>query len=297
MENNTAIEVDILKLQEKSGLKLDCVIDDDLALIESVSSVPTTKPLKMQMNLILFCIKGSVKFEVNSVVEQISAGEVSFILTGNDLRNWAFSADAECRMVFISDRLVRASLNANLDLWNRAFYIHDLRKLPMEAWFENYFMFIRQKLDEPPTPHKKQVLLALVQAVLLDFCDHLEEELDVPVSEKGITQGNLLLQRFLALLEKTEPKRQTVEYYSGELCVSPKYLSMVCKMMSQKTTSDWIRSYVDADIRMLLHRADMSIKEVAEKLGFENISFFGKYVRARFGCSPRKFRQRMQSGE
>ncbi|MBQ4034110.1 MAG: helix-turn-helix domain-containing protein [Paludibacteraceae bacterium] len=297
MEANTAIEVDILKLQEKSGLKFDCVIDGDLALIESISEFPAATPLKMQMNVILFCIEGSARFDVNCVTERIDSGEVTFILTGNELRNWRFSKDAKCRIIFISDRLVRASLNSNLDLWNRAFYIHDLRKLPMEGWFENYFMFIREKLNEPPTPHKKQVLLALVQAVLLDFCDHLEEELDVPVSEKGVTQGNLLFQRFLALLEKTEPKRQTVDYYSNELCVSPKYLSMVCKMMSQKTTSEWIRSYVDADIRMLLHRADMSIKEVAEKLGFENISFFGKYVRARFGCSPRKFRQRMQSGE
>ncbi|MCQ2207119.1 MAG: helix-turn-helix domain-containing protein [Paludibacteraceae bacterium] len=297
METNNTIEVDIFKLQEKSGLKFDCVIDGDLALIESLSAVTVARPLKMQMNLILFCIKGSVAVDVNCNTEFVGNGEVMFVLTGNELRNWKFSEDAVCRVIFISDRLVRASLNANLDLWNRAFYIHDLRKLPMEGWFENYYMFIRQKLYEPPTPHKKQVLLALVQAVLLDFCDHLDEGLDIPSSDKGVTQGNLLFQRFLALLEKTEPKRQTVEYYSDVLCVSPKYLSMVCKMMSQKTTSEWIRSYVDADIRTMLHRADMSIKEVAEKLGFENISFFGKYVRTRFGCSPREFRHRMQNGD
>lgn len=297
MDNNSAIEVDILELQKKSGLKFDCVIDGDLALIESVSAITVAKPLKMQMNVILFCIKGDVQVDVNCNNEKIEKGEVMFALTGSVMTNWRFSPGSVCRIILISDSLIRASLNSNLDLWNRAFYIHDLRKLTMEGWFENYFMFIREKLNEPPTPHKKQVILALVQAVLLDFCDHLGDELVVAASDKGVTQGNLLFQRFLALLEKTEPKRQTVEFYSGELCVSPKYLSMVCKMMSQKTTSEWIRSYVDADIRLLMHRADMSIKQVADKLGFDNISFFGKYVRARFGCSPRELRHRMQDGD
>ncbi|WP_410554569.1 helix-turn-helix domain-containing protein [Bacteroides caecicola] len=35
---------------------------------------------------------------------------------------------------------------------------------------------------------------------------------------------------------------------------------------------------------------DKSVKEVANEAGFDNLSFFGKYVRRELGVSPRKYR-------
>ncbi|MBM6805604.1 AraC family transcriptional regulator [Bacteroides caecicola] len=34
-----------------------------------------------------------------------------------------------------------------------------------------------------------------------------------------------------------------------------------------------------------------SVKEVANEAGFDNLSFFGKYVRRELGVSPREYRQ------
>jgi len=34
-----------------------------------------------------------------------------------------------------------------------------------------------------------------------------------------------------------------------------------------------------------------TVKEIADLLGFENLSFFGKYVKTNFGKSPRNFRR------
>ena len=73
--------------------------------------------------------------------------------------------------------------------------------------------------------------------------------------------------------------------------VTPKYLSYACKVASQKTALKWIHDYTTENIRYMLKHSEKSIKEISDELNFPNISFFGKYVRAHFGMSPREVRK------
>lgn len=82
--------------------------------------------------------------------------------------------------------------------------------------------------------------------------------------------------------------------YADSLCVTPKYLSTVCKQVTGKTALHWINEYVQVDIRHWLKNSDKTIKEIAGLLEFPNISFFGKYCRAHFGVSPTELRKRLQ---
>jgi len=97
-------------------------------------------------------------------------------------------------------------------------------------------------------------------------------------------------QRFLDLLHSSQVKHRTVEAYASELCISPKYLTAICKKNSGKTTNQWIREQVLEDIRYYLCQTDLSIKQISDRLGFPNPSFFGKYVKQHFGMTPVDFR-------
>jgi AraC-like DNA-binding protein len=82
-----------------------------------------------------------------------------------------------------------------------------------------------------------------------------------------------------------------VEWYANELCISPKYLSALCKKNSGKTANEWITEHVLEDIRYYLKQTDYSIKQICDLLGFPNPSFFGRYVKDHFGQTPAYFRQ------
>ncbi|MBO7044799.1 MAG: AraC family transcriptional regulator, partial [Prevotella sp.] len=43
-----------------------------------------------------------------------------------------------------------------------------------------------------------------------------------------------------------------------------------------------------------LLNSNLTIKEIAMKLGFCNLSFFGKYVRENFGVSPSEYRRQLK---
>ena len=67
----------------------------------------------------------------------------------------------------------------------------------------------------------------------------------------------------------------------------------VTREVSGKTALEWIREYTEADVRYYLLNTDLSVKEIAEELGFPNLSFFGKFCRRAFGYSPNDFRKEM----
>ena len=81
-----------------------------------------------------------------------------------------------------------------------------------------------------------------------------------------------------------------MEWYADKLCVSSKHLSTVCKNKSGKAANEWIREHVLEDIRYNLKQTDLSIKQICDKLGFPDPSFFGKYVKEHFGMTPTQFR-------
>jgi YesN/AraC family two-component response regulator len=90
---------------------------------------------------------------------------------------------------------------------------------------------------------------------------------------------------------------RSVKSYADELCVSPKYLTSVCRRHSDCTASELISTSIVSRIKQLLLYSDLSIKEVANEIGFDNLSFFGKYVRKHLGLSPNNYRKANNYGK
>ena len=130
--------------------------------------------------------------------------------------------------------------------------------------------------------------------LLIALCCLLRKN-SLVTSEKP-RQNVSLFTQFLNLLQHAQVKYQTVEYYASELCISTKYLTDICKKNSGMTPGQWIRQYVVADITNYLLQTDLSIKEIAAKLGFSNTSFFGKYVKDTLGYTPTEYRYKNSPG-
>jgi YesN/AraC family two-component response regulator len=82
-----------------------------------------------------------------------------------------------------------------------------------------------------------------------------------------------------------------VRNYAEKLLVTPKYLSAVCKEKSGRTAMDWITESTVAHIKYYLLQTDLSVKEIAFKLDFPDVSFFCKYTKKHLGKTPLEYRQ------
>ena len=129
-----------------------------------------------------------------------------------------------------------------------------------------------------------------MQAMLLGLCAVLDMSIGKEEKRSTMLSGSTF-RNFLDLLSKEGTKRHSVSYYADKLCVTPKYLSLLCSKNSMKTAKQWIDEYTMENVRFYLRSTDKSMKEIAAILDFPNASYFGRYVKDHFGMSPMDYRR------
>ena len=271
-------------------------LDSDLAILSDIRQLPDYNAIKMDdINVLLFCRKGRLQFDVSGRQMTVTERQVAVIQSSTIVGNYMMSPDFQCYAACLSDRLVKSQLHQHIDIWNRALFVNNINivDIPPENPTEqlnHFFELMISYINAPRGIFREEAIASLVRCMLLDLCglfyEHLPEQPDKPG-----TQGEQLFNRFLKLLGETPIKHQTVDYYAQQLFVSPKYLSAVCKQASGKTAMEWIHDYTVVDIRYHLLETPLSIKEISIRMGFPNLSFFGKYVRQHLGVSPKQYRQ------
>ena len=268
--------------------------DGDLAILTDIRQIPEFSSMKMGMNVILFCLKGKLQFEVNGRQITVRERELSIVQSHVSVGNLLVSPDFQCRIACMSDRLVKQQLRGYITIWNRALYVNNTNifRIPEDQPLEqtgHFYELVNFYFTRPRKRFRQEVIGSLLRCFLLDICELMEEQTAVETSSVH-SQGDQLFNRFLQILSESQVKRQTVESYADQLCVSPKYLSAVCKKTSGKTAMQWINEYVMEDIRYYLKETSLTIKEISTTLGFPNLSFFGKYTKRSIGMSPKEFR-------
>ena len=102
-----------------------------------------------------------------------------------------------------------------------------------------------------------------------------------------------LMRRFIALLHSGECRDgRGVARYAERLCVTPHYLSEVCREVSGQPASFWVDRFVAARVARLLRESALPLSVLAARLGFSSLSHFSRYVSRHLGCPPSAFRRR-----
>ncbi|MDD4760681.1 MAG: helix-turn-helix domain-containing protein, partial [Bacteroidaceae bacterium] len=239
------------------------------------------------------CIKGKIAFKLNGQPIATNAGELFICPPKMIYDDPMISPDFECKTICVSDRLLRKLLAGKAEIINREVYLrhHYIYHWVADLACTAYYDLLRDKWKNFDLTFNKEILLALMQAVLLEFCAIVKDESDhKELALTVTTQTNELFRQYIDILSQETVKMQTVSWYANRLNVTPKYLSHICKKISGKTALDWIHEMVVEDVRYYLERTTFSIKEICVNLGFSNLSFFGKFTRKNLGYSPRKYR-------
>ena len=105
-----------------------------------------------------------------------------------------------------------------------------------------------------------------------------------------------LVKRFLVLLEKGFATKKLVTDYADELAVTPSYLNIIVKKVSGFPASFHIQQRIIMEAKRQAFYADMTMKEIAYELGFDDIAHFSKYFKNVAGTSFTDFKKDIHSG-
>lgn len=99
------------------------------------------------------------------------------------------------------------------------------------------------------------------------------------------------VQTFEKLIEQHYISKKYPSDYAKLLNISPNYLNKLCKEATGMTAGDLIRKRITIEAQRLIHYTHNSINEIADRLGFENTSYFITFFKKQTGNSPEQFRK------
>lgn len=110
------------------------------------------------------------------------------------------------------------------------------------------------------------------------------------VVKKPISRSRSLIIKFLKLVAQHFRTTREVSFYAQELCITTTYLYKLTHRRWNLSPKELIDQQTVCEIKTLLSSTDMSVKEIAATLHFEDTPYMCRYFRQRTGLSPLEFR-------
>lgn len=271
--------------------------DEDIIIVDSIRQLAEPSDTRIKMNMIAAARKGKAQCRLGGQQLNLGANQLLVCPPNSSFSDFMFSPDFEFKALFLTNRIIQSFLREKMNVWNEMMYVyktHVVTMNPRDIEFITQFADTVELVIESPAdyhPYRVEVIQSLLRSGILGLCGMLKKMVPSQVKAEN-NHASTLFQRFLDLVNSDQTKSHTVEDYASELCVSPKYLTVVCKKSSGKTANEWIREHTLEEIRYYLKQTDLPMKQIADRLGFANPSFFGRYVKEHFGMTPVEFRKK-----
>lgn len=252
---------------------------------------------------------GRATIDVDGARRSVSAGEVLLCRPGHRAGNVRASSDWSAVGMLISSRFGHSVIAGAGNLW------HYLLRLdagavaalspPALSLAAAYHRLLGLETARRGGRRRRgEVVVEIVRCMLYGIIDDLRLSGELraggqPAADRGDSpRGLALFHRFMELLEGSDGPctRRDIGYYADRLCVTPKYLSTVCRNISGRSARVWISDSITGAIEERLRRGDCSIKEIAAEMGFPGLSGFSKFVKSRLGVAPSQVRGARDEG-
>lgn len=294
-------------------------IDEDVAIITDIKNWMERQAMRLKANTLGICFAGKFRGVIQNEPFEIAADDLFIFPSGLTFSDVMISPDLQFTIMLISDRCLQGFLHANMEIWTKLVYVEKRFKIHLsevemryQRVYNSLLTVSYENRNNIPPQYHKELIRSLLRSAVIAACIclavdrssslHVSDEspkeevgsedntVRPAVSSGGSGRSGNLFGRFLELLQKSPVKHLTVKQLAAQLCITPKYLSVICVKNSGKTASEWIEEYTIAEIVFYLRSSDLSIKEIAAHVGFSSPSFFGKYVRERLHMSPQRYR-------
>ena len=136
-------------------------------------------------------------------------------------------------------------------------------------------------------PHHKVAALKLI-AMLYQLKEVLAPS---QWPERYATPQQVLLTKFMRLVDNFYIEKRTVEEYADLLAVTPNHLSQSIKLAAGKNALSFINDRIAAEAMSLIRYTQLDIAEIAYSLNFSDPANFGKFFKRATGVTPLEFRK------
>ncbi|MCQ2147070.1 MAG: helix-turn-helix domain-containing protein [Bacteroidales bacterium] len=290
-------------LLSKSDLDIQALLDGSIRVIQNLEDLVLEDLMAIDVVAFVACLEGKMQVDANGESYRLERNDVMVCTPGTLIGNYMSSPDFSGLCVLMSTKLMRELANSLLhldsDWWRKA---QHLLQSPVVRLTEEqrqigeaYRLIIRShKQKDNPSKYDniiiQDILRTIVGEMLVVMETNLPDEIKTK-ADKPLTRAEIIFKDFIQLLMGGKVKHRAATWYADKLCITPKYLSQICKTVSGKTAKAIICDTEVDEIKRLLLNTDISIKEIADRMEYPSLSFFGKFTKAHLGESPTNLRK------
>lgn len=145
-------------------------------------------------------------------------------------------------------------------------------------------------------PLSDSVMKKEVENFMLVMADQLEE---IPGGRQEVSPPKnrawTIVNDFIGLLCRHYSRHHDVAFYARRLNVTPNYLNIIIRRNTGITAKEHINIQIGQVIRTLLDTTDLSVKQIAARLHYEDPSYLSRIFRKQNGMSPIAYRNKLRS--
>ena len=268
--------------------------DGEIYFADNITSIPgLMKQFKVNFIAYVMVTEGRLTVDMNNVTYQLDKNCSLFVDRKVVIDNVKHTENFNCVICAMSTDVGFGFFNKSL--LQSIMHIMANPVIKMEQTevdlMMKYYDLLVFKMDHQEMSLGRETVRDIIRCFAYDLLSNINRHLNQDNDDDMLRQSDRIYRRFMFLLADNTNVNRSVKSYADELCVSPKYLTSVCRKHSDCTASELIATAVISRIKQLLLYSDLSIKEVASEMGFDNLSFFGKYVKKHLGLSPNHYRK------
>ncbi|HRI21971.1 MAG TPA: helix-turn-helix transcriptional regulator [Panacibacter sp.] len=134
----------------------------------------------------------------------------------------------------------------------------------------------------------REVIKANLDIFFIEFIRQSPNPNGTSTNVNPYTQDRL--EEFLELLETHITTQKRVSQYTDLMNLSPYQLNEITKAIMGKTASELINEHIVLEAKRNLLATSNQIKDIADQLGYEDVSYFIRFFKKQTGFSPEAFR-------
>jgi AraC-like DNA-binding protein len=273
-------------------IKAVSLVNDDVLYMENVVEMAKAQSTSSPYHVIVFCYGGKMLVEMGAQDNmKVGAGQLLLIPAQKKVYPIMYSTDLKASALLISDRALKNALGGHMDIWNRAMYMKEVYVINHQKWMDGMTFYVNSIFRQREIHLRDEIIMSFIRTMLLMICEGFIAHVDFThTSDTSTIRDKDIFGRFLTLIASERYKRRQVSYYADKLCLTPKYLSIVCQRVSGKAPMQWITESTMEDCYLMLRDTNKTVKEISDSLGFPNSSFFGQFFRRQAGMTPLDYR-------
>lgn len=253
-------------------------------------------PFMVEGCMILLCTEGRASFSLNFHDYEVGPGDVVFLFNDMVIELGTQSEDFRLKYVTVnSDRSFEIYLSVTSQhFWDKLCLspvrkFGEIRHGHFSAWIDNcIFVYdsCRRELAD-------RVISGMTVSLFMVMEDIVGQSKDdfVPLYNSGLWK---IAGEFFVLLSRHYMSEHKVGFYADALNITPDYLSVVMKECTGTTPKGAIDGKLILAMKALLESTSLSIKNIAERLHYDDTSHLCKVFRRHTGMSPVEYRMKLE---